>query len=457
MAMAMLAGAVLIGAFLRLWHLGASELSPDEAASWAAAAAPTIAGVMRASARLNPGKLAGYDIVLHGWIRSFGDGLLAMRMLSALLGVAAIVLVFWDARETLLLNTGVESQSPPVDYPAALSALLFAVTLAMIKYTREARMYPLLTAAELAQTGFLLRAHRRGGLINYAGMAAFTALSIAANFTAVFLFAAQVFWLLLSKEGRRNGFPWRPLAALGAGGIVFLPVLASAVHGSVTALNGGALNWISPPSWWSLFSFFNRSTGTLPFPVLLALAAWGTVSQWRRRKASVVFALFWMWAPVLILYLISLAVTPLLVERYALSCLVPFMILAALGIDEFASPVRAGAIAIAVAVSMAHAAAFLARPPSLQWAHAAQRIETYSPAALIAVAPGNGVNALRYCFSQRSQYTALPLMGDSCAGSDLLFLWDHALAGPFGKLAQECSAKFKRRLFSEKDVIVLAR
>jgi 4-amino-4-deoxy-L-arabinose transferase-like glycosyltransferase len=190
----------------------------------------------------------------------------------------------------------------------------------------------------------------------------------------------------------------------------------------------------------------------------LALAAWGAVSQWRRRNASVVFALFWMWVPVLILYVLSLAVTPLLVERYALSCLVPFIILAALGIDDFGSSrARAAAITIAVAVSIAHAAVFLGRPPSRQWTHAAESIEAYFPAAIIGVAPGNGADALRYCFNQRGQYRALPLTENSCAGSDLLFLWDHAMSGPFGKQAQACSSMFKRRVFSEKDVIVVAR
>ncbi|HKD65647.1 MAG TPA: glycosyltransferase family 39 protein [Candidatus Binataceae bacterium] len=454
----LLLAAVAAGAMLRLWHLGASELSPDEAASWAAAAAPTVAGVLARSAVLNPGKLAAYDLVLHGWIQVFGDGTLTMRLLSTLLGVVAIMLVYWVARELLTLGVDFESGDLSIDYPAALSALLFAVTLAMIRYTREARMYPLMIAAQLAQTGFLLRAHRRGGLASCAAVSLFTALSFAANFTAVFLIAAQSLWLLLSKEGRRCGLPWRPLAALAAGGIVFLPVLASAVQNSVHALNEGALNWISPPSWWGLFSFFNRAAGTLPFPVLLLLAVWGAISQWRVRSAAIVFALFWMWGPVLLLYLVSLAITPMLVERYALSSLVPFMILAALGICEFVSSgARTAAVAIAVAVSIAHAAPFLRKPPSLQWTHAAQRIEASSPRAVIAVAPGYGANVLRYYFSGKREYAALPLTLNACAGSDFLFLWDHALSGPSGKDAHECSAAFKRTVFSEKDVNLLAR
>ena len=69
----LLAVAVVLGALLRFFRLGASELSPDEAASWAAAAAPTVAGVIRQQAVFNPGKLAAYELILHGWIAVFGD------------------------------------------------------------------------------------------------------------------------------------------------------------------------------------------------------------------------------------------------------------------------------------------------------------------------------------------------------------------------------------------------
>ncbi len=108
----LLAVAVLLGGLLRFYHLGASELSPDEAASWAAAAAPSVSDVIRQQARFNPGKLAVYELMLHGWIAMFGDGLTAIRALSALLGIGAIVLVFWVARELLMLGRAREPVHP---------------------------------------------------------------------------------------------------------------------------------------------------------------------------------------------------------------------------------------------------------------------------------------------------------------------------------------------------------
>lgn len=322
-------------------------------------------------------------------------------------------------------------------------------------------MYPLLMVAILSETGFLLRAHRRGGFANYAATSLFTALSIATNFSAVFALAAQGSWLLLSRAGRRNGIAWKPLAALAAGAIALAPLLAAAVTNSVVAMDRGALSWISPPRPWEVFSFFNRGTGTFPFPVLLALALWGIASQWRRLRDAIVFALFWMYGPILLLYAISLAVTPLLVERYALSSFVPFMILAALGVGALTSPrVRIGALALVVVVSIAHAAAFLRQPASRQWIHAIERIQTSSRAATIAIVPEYGANVVRYYLPPDSRFVISDpsgLSAASCARSGVLFLWDHALEGPSGKEAAACKSTFAHLLFNEKDVSVLTR
>ncbi len=458
-AIALLAAAIVLGGALRFFRLGASELTPDESASWAAAAAATVAQVIQRQARFNPGKLAAYELLLHGWIRAIGSSVPAMRSLSALLGIAAIVLVYWTARELLALAEPGDQSAESIDYAAALAALIAAVSLIMVRYTREARMYPLLMAAVLAQTALLLRARRRGGWPNYAGVAVFTAIAIAANFSAIFLFAAQAGWLLLARRGRGDDWGLKPLIALAAGGLVLLPFFRVAMYGSVNALDEGALSWISPPKWWAAVSFFNRGTGTLPFPVLLALAAWGVAVQWPRLRDALVFALFWMLGPVLILFAISLTVTPLMVERYALSCFVPFFILAALGIGNILSPrARTGAIVLVAALSAAHAGAFVIKPPSLQWTHALEHIRSrYKAPVKITVAPPHGANVLRYYLGADSGYAVSGFTPDACARSQILLLWDHALEQPGGKQVSVCRAAFSRAVFGEKDVTVLAR
>jgi mannosyltransferase len=453
-----MAAAIALGAVMRLYHLGSGDLSPDEAASWAAAAAPTAADVIRRQAAFNPGKLAAYELLLHGWIQLTGDGVLAMRLLSAMLGIGAIVLVFWAAREVLSLDEHPGLSRVSIHHIAAMSALIAAVSLTTFRFAREARMYPLLMVAALAETGFLLRAHRRGGWANYAATALFAALSVAANFSAIFLISSQGLWLLLARGGRRKGIAWKPLAALAAGGIVLAPALfGGAIANSVNALNEGALNWISPAPWWRVFSFFNRAAGTFPFPVLAALALWGAISQWRPLRDAIIFALFWMYGPVLLLFAVSITVTPLLVERYALSSFVPFIILAALGISACPGrAVRAAALTLAVAVSIGHGADFLHRPPSHQWTHAIARIRAHSREATIVVAPPHGANLMRY-YLRGGRYSANEFTPESCAKSNVLVLWDHALEADPKRQVEACKAGFPHNIFSENDVTVLTR
>src|SRR5690242_16139090 len=102
-AAAVMIAAVIIGAALRFADLGALQMSADEGATWAAAAAPSISQLLATQQTHNAGKLPFHDLILHGWIALFGDGLPAMRSLSALLGVLAIILMVPAAREVMLL------------------------------------------------------------------------------------------------------------------------------------------------------------------------------------------------------------------------------------------------------------------------------------------------------------------------------------------------------------------
>ena len=83
-----------------------------------------------------------------------------------------------------------------VQIVAGLSALLFAVNLVTIKYSREARMYPLMLAAILAQVTMFLRALRVGGVANYGAVVVLTAIAIASNFAVMLIPATEGLWLV---------------------------------------------------------------------------------------------------------------------------------------------------------------------------------------------------------------------------------------------------------------------
>ena len=153
--------------------------------------------MVRIQALLNPGKLAIYEIVLHGWMILFGDGLGAMRQLSAMLDTFSIVVVFALVRE--LFSAGSATPQNAIGFGGipvgALAALFFAVNLVTIKYARELRMYPLALLIVLLQVWVFIRAVKRGGHLDLGALAALTALAVGAHFSAAFMIAAEALCL----------------------------------------------------------------------------------------------------------------------------------------------------------------------------------------------------------------------------------------------------------------------
>jgi uncharacterized membrane protein len=409
--LALLAVAIAVGAYLRCTNLGTLELSADEGASWAAASAPTLGQVIRLQARANPGELGLHDAALHLWMGLFGDSLVAMRSLSAAAGTVAILLVFMVVREVLALGSTPRGDPPPLasDEPAradaelvaALAALIFAVNLITIKYSREARMYPLALALTLAQVWFFARSLRAGAALDYACAALLTALAVAATFTASLILVPEDLYLalVLAEAPARD---WRRVvavgSALGAGLLLIAPFALIAIE-----LRGGVPNpqtweWIPRPALSAPITLFNKATGTYGFPLLAILAASGVARQWHQRRPALSFLLLWMLAPPVALTIVSYAIQPAFVERYLLASFVPFFILAALGLLELKpAALRPGAVALVAALALAHVVEWGRKPHGVPFAEAASAAATgLAPADTIGVAPRYAASVIRY-------------------------------------------------------------
>jgi hypothetical protein len=411
-ALGLLALALMLGAGLRFYRLGTAELSADEAASWAGAAAPDLRTVLERQRSLDPGKLALYDAVLHGWIRLVGDGVGSMRVLSAVLGTLAIALVFAATRE-LMLELGGAVLVPRAELGAALAALIAAVNLTLIDQARTVRMYPLTLVLELLQVICLLRAvsiRARGPdrIASLAGIAVFSALAIASNFTGTLLIAAEAMWLGWAAVRRRVGARagamselhlLEPALALCAGIALLGPMVPMAGRTSVVVVHAGVLNWshLRPP-WWPV-EMLRSASGKAPFMLLLPLAIFG---GWRmardRGGAALGFVLWWMLAPVALVMAVSYAFIPFEEMRYVISSVAAFFMLAGIGlaaIDDARS--RLGLLVLVVALSLDHVRRDFIKPQYVQWREAtALALAAAPPGGTIAVMPGYAVNVVRY-------------------------------------------------------------
>ena len=370
--------ALAIGAWLRFHGLGAYELTRDEGGSWFSAIATSVSDVVRRGSVINVGKLPMHDLALHFWILAFGDSVISMRSLSAILGIISIPLVFLVARELLECDSG--SSRLPQDERnriAAVSALVFALSLPAIHYSREARVYALLLAVVLAQVWFFLRGARSGRFVDLLGAGFLSALSVAASLVNAALLVAQGVWLLalLGRSGRRTTLPLSRRAW-----ILAVSLIPGVVAGGLMVLtNPSGIYWQTHAPWQrGAAEGFIQTARMAPLNAMCALtiglAVWGTIRCWREASQGVWFVLLWMWLPVVWLALSLHSMGPLFlvilsfwfpcaIQRYVLTCVVPFSILVAMGIGRIRSnPARLCALALFVGLAMARVSSYYRSP-----------------------------------------------------------------------------------------------
>ena len=441
--------ALALGALLRFADLGAYEMSADEGASWAAAAQPAFVQVLDAQRRLNPAELGLHDLTLHYWMDLFGDSLLAMRALSALAGTLAIFLTWTATRELLALDAGASSHSDADrsrDLTAALAALMLAVNLITIKYSRELRMYPLMLALVLAQITCFLRAARRPTASSYFGTAIFTALALTAHPMALLVLASEAGWLLYSftqtplRSSMSSARKLLYLATAVAAGVIVaalaaLPMLASGNH----AAHRGLLNWVARPALWEPFALFNKGLGSIAFPLFAALALWGLFRGWRIARSATIFALLWIWLPPLALLAASYAIRPVFVERYLLASFVPFFILTAIGIMALPSNLlRTTAAVLAVVFALGHDFAWSRKPHDTQWREGVRIAAATAVDRPIGVAPGYAINVARYYLAGTPQLKRLvDVTPPAPYPADVLLLADQSKGDKAAKLTAQ--------------------
>jgi hypothetical protein len=429
-ARTLLAIAIGLGAFMRFHKLAKFEMTADEGASWLAAAAPNVHQVVDIQRWADAGKLAVYDLALHGWIRFFGDGMFAMRAMSALLGTVAIVLVFLVVRELCLLLGG-SFEDGEAELAGAFAGLLFATNLMMSTMARSARMYPMMIAAQLAQLLFFLRLHRRAGVTDYAATAAFTALAIAVNFTAAFLLAAEGAWIVglaLVRWRYPSVAPglslFRPTAATMAGLALLAPAMPAAAATSKGAVDYGAIDWIKPqPLLWPIHVFKELVEKTWLLRFLLVCIAYAVWRHWRMDKGLIAFLALWVVAPIGAVLLVSWTIHPLEVSRYVVIAFVGFLALAGLGMASFRNIlVRAAIVVLVVSTAIKIDHSYLRRPSDAAWREATiVAAREIAPGQKIVVFPAFAADVVQYYLGPGRRQMAIEAT-DNCQPNAIIVL-----------------------------------
>jgi 4-amino-4-deoxy-L-arabinose transferase-like glycosyltransferase len=204
-----LGGAILIVAGVNFFvGLGSSSLYIDEGLSWAAASAPLRDVIDRVAAgEISPPL---HYLALHEVIGRFSDSEVALRLPSALAGVALVAAILW---------VGTRAAGPRA---GAVAAALAAVSPLLLEYSQQARAYVFATLAVTVAAGALLEAERRepGSPARRAWLIATAASSIVGVWTHYT--AALVILPLFASAVLRRAIDRREAFALGATGVAWL-------------------------------------------------------------------------------------------------------------------------------------------------------------------------------------------------------------------------------------------
>ena len=340
-----LLGIVLIGAFLRVYHLGTQSIWFDEAYSVGLSSLSVPQIVQAAAADVQPPL---YYLLLHYWMMAFGTSESAVRLLSVLFGVLAIPMIYVVGRQLFNKETGL------------VGALILALSSFNIYYSQETRMYSLMALLALLSMYFFWRFLRQSNLVSSVGYVLSTTLLVYTHYYGFFVVIAENFYvvtlLLLSKNRTYKLKHWVALQAIVVA--LFVPwvaVLIGQISRRITRVN------LAPPTLATISHTFIVYSGTALLVALflglsvLSLFTYQKVRgsmdwkaplkalqsyAWKVRIANVepvYFLAVWLFAINIIPFIISRFSAPIYsysLERYAIAGAVALYLLVAKGINN---------------------------------------------------------------------------------------------------------------------------
>ncbi len=233
----LLVGLVLVLAVLSRLHTS-SALWLDEALSVHIARLPL--DQLHAALRQD-GAPPVYYLLLHGWMRLFGQSPAATRALSTVFALAALPAAWALGRRWRDTDTG------------WTTLLLLASSPFAVHYATETRMYALVLLEVTVGGLLLLRARERPTIARLAALPVIAALLVLTHYWSLFLLACLGAGLLW--RSRRSTPERRLLVALVSGGVLMLP-------------------------WLPTLQFQLAHTGTPWAPAPSLVAAFDTVGGW---------------------------------------------------------------------------------------------------------------------------------------------------------------------------------
>ncbi len=378
---------LLIGLFLRIYHLGHESIWVDEAYSirCAGLCLPELFEEIAGKDKHPP----LYYVILHTWVGLFGDSEFSARLPSAIFGFLCLLMMYKVG--SLMFDREV----------GLLSCMVLALSLFHVRYSQEARMYSLMALLFLVSIYYFIRLLEEGSIVSLLGYILSTSLLMHTHYYGLFMVAAQnvyVVTLFLFSKGIPHFSlkKWVWLQVVLA--LLFAPWAAVLVG---QFLSQQQAFWIARPSANWIISCFRAYSGgsrvlllvflmVSPFSVLTyrrlcGKAEWHNLfgsleaHQWNVRLSNlrgVLLLAMWLLTPIILPYVASQFLTPFFLTRYTIGASLAFYFLAAMGIASFKNRyVRLSAVLVVVACSLASMGSYYTKGTNTNWRDAINDVE----------------------------------------------------------------------------------
>lgn len=290
---------IALASILRIYRLAYQSLWLDEIFS--------MEGAALGKSLSDSGLLSGFNgplyyVLLHFWA-ALGESDFFIRFLSALLGIGAIVSIYFLGKAIFDERVGI------------LSAFILSISPMHIWYSQEVRMYILLILFSVAAITFFIRALDKNDHLSWLGYLFATTASLYSHPSAVFLiFGEWIFFIIMRKKYLSFLKRWLTYQMLVL--LAIMPWLVGVLTRLLTTTAGVGLETIGRGAGGAA-SFPLAAVGYVPFTYSVGYSVGPSIAELHESLAlRQLIPYWWILLPIFIIFSLTFMNGLLFIRKY---------------------------------------------------------------------------------------------------------------------------------------------
>lgn len=327
-----------------------------------------------------------YYLLLHFWIKIFGDSDFSIRFPSVIFGFLAVLAVykfcfeFWSKEVALM------------------SSPLMGISTFQVFYSQEARMYSLLCLLSILSFFYFMKILKEGRFKFYILYSVVNVFLVYTHLYSFFVLFAHMVYVIFAERKKLKGFVLSFIFVF----MFYIPRFLIVLNQAKNVLLSGEF-WLPRPGFLDLLKTLAQFAGaTYPMPrddmgnvilwrfiaeylsagvLLVMMIGLAFLSVFKFGKfhhdKSKVYAvlLLWFFSPILIPFILSQFMTPFYFTRYAIASSVALYVLVSIGLENFNSDLKTRLLGLMIFLSVVNLAWYYGKTNKEQWREVVKFIE----------------------------------------------------------------------------------